>query len=100
MGLRGFDRGDIAHCQGGCQVGSVQPGDVVDHASSPRMRGTLKRCCSTSGAPASASSDVRQGLVSSGLKTLLSGTACEVGSISSAAIVLTAATDSKITASW
>ena len=43
-------------------LGGREPGEVA-HASSPRIRGTLNRCCSTSGAPASASSGDRHGAV-------------------------------------
>ena len=45
-----LDRGGLA---GGERVGELGGGAAgqVAHASSPRIRGTLKRCCSTSGAP-------------------------------------------------
>ena len=43
----------------------------VAHASSPRIRGTLNRCCSTAGAPPSASSGDRHGAFSSGAVDVL-----------------------------
>ena len=44
------------------------------HASSSRMRGTLKRSSSTAAAAASASSRLRHGAMTSGRKTFTRGT--------------------------
>ncbi len=55
----------------------------VHHASSPRICGTRKRPSSAAGAQASACSCVRPGRRSSARNTFSSGTACEVGGISS-----------------
>ena len=70
------------------------------HASSPRIRGTRKRPSSAAGAQASACSCVRPGRRSSARKTFCSGTACEVGGISSAATSPTRATAPRMTSSW
>ena len=94
-------RGDLAVGEGRrpgrrrcCDVGGRSS------ASSPRIRGTEKRCSSTAGAPDSASSAVRPGTTTSSRKTLVSGSACDVGGTSSPATPLMEATDSRITLSW
>src|SRR5690606_33458149 len=83
-------------------VGQLRRGAAgqVAHCSSPRIRGTLNRCPSTSGAPDRASSGVSPGTTTSSRKTLVSGSAWEVGGTSSPATPWMEATDSRITESW
>src|SRR5690606_3006202 len=82
----------LGHLHGGDLAGRDHPAefggglpDQLAHASSPRMRGTRKRSSSTAGAWSSACCGVRPGRTSSGRKTLVSGSACEDGGMSSVA---------------
>ncbi|VXB84111.1 hypothetical protein NOCARDAX2BIS_380010 [Nocardioides sp. AX2bis] len=99
-GLRQRDRGGLAGGQGGGERGGAAAGGVGAHCSSPRIRGTEKRCCSVSGAPPRACSGVRPGSTTSARKTLVRGSGCEVGGTSSPATPAMEATDSRITDSW
>src|SRR5580704_7854765 len=67
---------------------------------SPRIRGTLNRCCSTAGAWSSACSGVRHVTGTSSRNTLVTPVACEVGGMPSAATSWTCATDVMIWSSW
>ena len=63
-----LDRRHLAGPERAGQLRRRQPGQVragARHCSSPRIRGTLKRCLSTSGAPDSASSAVSPGTTTS-----------------------------------
>ena len=64
---------------------------------SAARRSAAARCA---GAPDSACSAVRPGTTTSSRKTLVSGSACDVGGTSSPATPLMDATDSRITHSW
>src|SRR5690606_28161151 len=94
VGLDDLNGGDLAGCDKAAEFG----GRLLDqaHASSPRIRGTRNRLSSTAGAPDSACSGVRPGRTSSGRNTLVSGSACEEGGMSSAATSETRATAATI----
>ena len=82
------------------KVGRSQPKQIIRHSGSPRICGTRNRPSSAAGAPASASSAVRHGCSSSTRNTLVSGTACDVGSMSAAATSCTRATAPRMTDNW
>src|SRR5690606_22316370 len=85
----------VGHLRRG-EVGEVGSGRHTAAHSSSRMRGTLNRSSSASGAFASACSAVRLGRTSSGRVTLVSGNGCDIGGTSAAATSLTWPTQSTI----
>src|SRR5205807_2114658 len=96
--LGDLGRGDLPIGQGGRELRGGHPGEF--HQSSPRIRGTLYRCCSTAGASASTASGGRHGTGSSSRNTLVRPVACEVGGMPSAATSWTCATAVIIWSSW
>src|SRR6478609_70584 len=88
------------HGRGVCRVlGEAAYAGFRVAQSSSRMRGTEKRCCSDSGAPASTASAPRLGRTTSGRVTLVSGIGCDIGATPSVGACWTLATDSRMTPS-
>src|SRR4051794_33836276 len=94
---RDVDSGNVAGDDRGGDLVRGQVREVGPYDSSSRRRGTRNRPSSAAGAAASTSSRSSDGTIASSRNTLVSGSACDVGGMSSAATSPTRATAARIT---